>query len=388
MGVPTMPSASSAPSASAGPAGPVRGDGERVRLADGTRVTSPAPRDVWAELFRAGAGADADADAMASHDPAWLDLVATAVRGRDASRLYEFEDGSRAVLPLVRRRLGRSPVPMLESMPGGWGYGGPIADRPVTAGMVRAVTDDLAAQRALRVHLRPNPLHTAAWRDGCSPRFTPSPSTTAHVLDLRGGFDVVWHERFTGHARRAVRRAERSGVVVESDTTGRLMPVFHRLLTLSFRRWAQQQHEPAWMAAWRGARRDPLAKWQRTADTMGEAVTVYIAWHRGEAAAGAIVLNGPRTAHYTRAAMDKDAVGPSQAPSLVQKTAIEDACRAGRLSYHMGETGAMNRLAQAKESFGARPHEFCEYRHERVPLTRADRLLRSAVKRAIGYQDV
>ncbi|MGE5070817.1 MAG: hypothetical protein ACM3KJ_09210, partial [Bacillota bacterium] len=45
-----------------------------------------------------------------------------------------------------------------------------------------------------------------------------------HVLDLDGGFDRVWGERFHASARKAVRRAERAGLTVERDTTGRLVP--------------------------------------------------------------------------------------------------------------------------------------------------------------------
>ncbi|MCA1695587.1 MAG: hypothetical protein LC749_13140, partial [Actinobacteria bacterium] len=47
-----------------------------------------------------------------------------------------------------------------------------------------------------------------------------STARTAQVLDLRGGFSKVWSERFTSKVRSNARKAERRGVVVESDNTG------------------------------------------------------------------------------------------------------------------------------------------------------------------------
>src|SRR5436190_198136 len=50
-----------------------------------------------------------------------------------------------------------------------------------------------------------------------------------HVLDLDGGFERVWSERFESSTRRAVRKAEKAGLELESDTTGRLVEVCHEL---------------------------------------------------------------------------------------------------------------------------------------------------------------
>jgi hypothetical protein len=70
----------------------------------------------------------------------------------------------------------------------------------------------------------------------------------AHVLDLEGGFGEVWNHRFTGTARTAASKAERSGLTVERDTTGRLMPAVYELFERSLDRWAEQGHEPPALA--------------------------------------------------------------------------------------------------------------------------------------------
>jgi hypothetical protein len=342
-------------------------------------VTTPAPRDVWWELFQT------DPDALPSQSPEWLDVLCVIRGAEDASILYQTQDGQRVVLPMVRRRHVPSHLTILESMPVAWGYGGPLTSSKVTPEVLTAVLDDLTTKVALRVHVRPNPLHGAAWAAAVGPGVMVLPRR-AHVLDLSGGFDHVWSERFTKKARWEARRAERRGVSIECDTTGRLVPVFHTLLVQSFERWARQQHEPRLLARARGLRRDPLRKWQVIAERLGPACQVWVAWYQGQPAAAQIVLRGTN-AHYTRGAMDKALAGPSQATSLLQKMAIEDACRAGCRTYHMGETGDSQSLAHFKARFGAVPYEYAEYRLERLPLTAADHALRQVAKRMIGFRD-
>src|SRR5204863_6617908 len=61
------------------------------------RVTTPAPRDVWAELCRV------DPDALVSQSPEWVDCLCELDGHRDVSRFYESGDGMRVVVPLVRK---------------------------------------------------------------------------------------------------------------------------------------------------------------------------------------------------------------------------------------------------------------------------------------------
>jgi hypothetical protein len=85
--------------------------------------------------------------------------------------------------------------------------------------------------------------------------------------------------------------------------------------------------------------------------------------------------------------MVKELAGPVRANYLLHRVAIEDACRAGCRTYDFGESGESAALAQFKTRFGARPVPYQELVVERLPLTAADRLARSAVKRVIGFRD-
>lgn len=354
----------------------------RMALRDDVRVTGPVQREVWRRVLAS------DPDAVPSQAPEWVDALCSTGRYRDVSLQYETAQGQLAVLPMVARAGWWVPAGgTRDSMPPAWGFGGPLVEGGVNRRLLVAVATDLATHPRLRVHLRPNPLHAELWASATAglPHLTSKPAR-AHVLDLAGGFDAVWRDRFKSTTRTQVRKAERLGVEVETDTTGRLVPVFHQLLRQSVDRWASQQHEPRALARVRLARRDPVDKLLAVARSLGDGCRISIAWYDGRPAAGIIVLRG-RNAHFTRAAMDKDLAGPSRASSLLQKVAIEEACEAGCRKYHMGESSTGSGVSDFKDRFGARAYPYHEYFFESLPLSSVDQITRTAVKRAIGFRD-
>jgi lipid II:glycine glycyltransferase (peptidoglycan interpeptide bridge formation enzyme) len=293
-------------------------------------------------------------------------------------------DGRRYVLPMVERTGVATPLHIEASMPPAWGMGGLVGAAPRVAD-VAAVFDDLRSGRSVRTHIRPNPLHADVWREAAPPDVIVIPRR-AHVLDLSGGYDTVWNERFKRDTRTRIRNAQKNGLHIELDTTGRLIPVFYELLERSFDRWARIQHEPAALTRFRGRRRDPIAKFHALADALGERFRLWLATLDDRPVAAIIVLQG-RNAHITRSAMDEVVAGRTKANYLLHHLAIEDACNAGCRSYHMGESGSSRGLAQFKTRFGAQPIDYAEYRLEHLPLTRMDTAARGLVKRVIGFRD-
>jgi Acetyltransferase (GNAT) domain len=341
------------------------------------RVHSRAPRDQWRAVLAE------DPLALPEHTPEWVDAVCAGGPFADATRLYEFPDGRRFVLPLVRQTGLGGVVGQLWSLPRSWGLGG-LVGRHLDTGVIRAVVDDLAALPAVRVVVRPDPL-----RDGWEvvadhPKVYASPRR-AHVLDLTGGLDAA-RAGLSSLTRRNLRTAEKHGVRVEVDRDGSLLPIYHRFYDMSLDRWAGKQNEPLKLARWRGRRRDPVGKFDVIAEHMGDAFRHYVAFVGDTPAASIIVLFG-RTASYSRGAMDRDVAGPVRANDLLQWTAIQDACAAGCTHYHMHETGESESLARFKERFGAASVTYSDYRIERLPVTKADKTLRTAVKKVIGFRD-
>jgi hypothetical protein len=343
------------------------------------KTTTPAPREAWNELVRT------DPDVLVTQTPAWTDCLCSVTGARDVSRLYEFGDGRRLVLPLVRPSRRRPAALATEkSFPDAWGFGGLVGPEPRVE-EVRAVLGDLRASGAASVRVRPNPLQHETW-SAARPDSVLTVNRRAHVLDLSGGFDAVWKSGFSSRARNHVRKAERAGVTVELDTDGRLLPAFHELFMRSVERWAQRSNELRALALWRARRRDPFEKLQRLLGDLGSASRLYMASVDGRPAAAILVLQG-ENAHYTRGAMDVELAGPKRANYLLHRVAIEDACAAGCRTYHMGETGTSSSLAQFKEALGARPHEYAEYVAEALPFTAIDRGLRTAAKRVMRFRD-
>ena len=120
------------------------------------RVTIPAPRHIWSDII------DHDKDALPEHAPAWLDAMVAVGGYSDASRLYEFGDGRRFVLPLARRRGVVGVGGWSTSYPAAWGIGGLVGDG-VDRGVVATVLADLRRLPDARIWIRPNPLHATLW---------------------------------------------------------------------------------------------------------------------------------------------------------------------------------------------------------------------------------
>ncbi|MCB1328618.1 MAG: GNAT family N-acetyltransferase [Maritimibacter sp.] len=321
---------------------------------------------------------------MPTQAPEWTDCICSYAAYRDASRYYRFANGQEIVVPLVRRSWTTGSLAIRGSLPFAWGYGGLLSRYPVTPDEAARVVGDLGgAGFSLRVC--PNPTQAALWR-GAMPKRAAATARRCHILDIEGGFEAVWRDRFLGKTRRKIAKAQRLGVQVTRDTTGEAAAIFYELYRRSLERWAVRQNEPLWLARRRAALRDPRCKILHIARFMGEACRVWVASHEGRPVAASLVLVG-RNADDIMCAMDKDLAAPINANDLLLRHSIEDACQSGCTQYHFGESGTSVGLAQFKERFGAVPVAYEDYRLERVPMSRAGSLARAVVKKAIGFKD-
>jgi lipid II:glycine glycyltransferase (peptidoglycan interpeptide bridge formation enzyme) len=183
----------------------------------------------------------------------------------------------------------------------------------------------------------------------------------------------VW-KRFRSSARNQIRKAERSDLSVERDTSGRCISTFYDLYLSWTRRRAKEAGLPAWLTTHLARRRQPLRHFKIIAAALGDNCRVWVARHRGEAVASVITLVFGQHAVYWHGFSDKAAAAPMSANSLLQHLAIQDACEAGCRYYSMGESGGVGSLIQFKQQFGATPRRAIGVRLERVPLTELDTL--------------
>jgi len=346
------------------------------------RVTSPAPVDAWERVLASAP------NALPSQTPTWLRCVCAVEGYADVSRLYETADGRRIVLPLVRRP-GLGPILATDlGLPVGWGPGGLVCEggelRPED---VRMVVTDLARRPVLSTLVRPDPAAAGTW-EAAVPASVLRERRMTQTVFLDGGFDEVWRERFRSDTRNRIRRAERAGVLVEWDDTGRLVPVFHQLYGESVDRWARRDRLPVPLARRLAARREPHRKLRTVAEMLGSRCRIYAAYHEGRPVAAIVVLFGATTAMYWRGAMLEKLAGPVYANYLLHKTAIADAIEAGCAAYNMGDSARVSSLELFKSRFGAVSQDYACYRIERVPITPLVQRARGGVRRILALRPV
>jgi hypothetical protein len=339
------------------------------------RVRTPAPRSAWRSVL------DTTDEATAYHTPEWLDAACEAGGFEDVSKLYEGPDARQIVLPVLRRR---SPIPGMStdwSMPPNWGYGGIISSGRIGAGDVATVLADLLAAKAGRTIIKPGPVTGAAWNS--APARTRVPHLV-HVVDLRGGFPSLWSKRFSSGTRNKLRKAEKAGVEIEWDTTGKLLRAHYNLYLRWARRRARDRGIPLPLALRVARHREPIGRFEAVARHFGDRCRIGVAWIGNEAAASTIILRNGVHAHYWRSAIDRDRAARTYANYLLVARALEEAAAFGSEYFHMGESGGVESLMQFKDHFGAERRRYDEYRFEQPIVANAVRLRERAGERAIA----
>ncbi len=322
-------------------------------------------------------------DVALSKTPQWVDCVTSSDHFSDATLLLRGEDGRRVIFP----RLRNPTVPgLFSSPPRHWNLGADASGflsegGPVSAREASGLIQEIQRHSGLRTRIVVGKGDAQVWASSV-PDSVYSVARTAHVLDLGDDFSTVWSKRFTSKVRSNSRKAERRGVVVESDSTGRLIPVFDVLYRSSVDRWAKERGYPLTLMRWLAQRQHPQNKFATVARTLGEVCTVWIAWRQGEPIAGIINLTkGPRVT-YWRGAMDKERARRTGANELLHRCAIETACADERQSYDFGLSQTAD-LQRFKSTFGASEVPVHIYYFEKFPTAAAEAKYYEAAKQAV-----
>ncbi len=340
----------------------------------GLRIVSPAPRQIWRQAL---AG---DPTALPSQTPEWVDWLC-ATRGRtDASRLYQFPGGRQLVLPLVARTCGGLLLSE-ESMPYGFGYGGALVTggRP-TAGEIRAILGDLADRPAARASLVPNPLNAGPWEDNAPASAVRLPFLCQFV-DLAGGFESVWSERYRSQTRSKLRKALKSGLDIRRYPDPAIVEAFAELNARSVERWAAQRGQPLWAARLVERCRDRVGQLTTASAALGDMCVVRSAHLHGRPVAVVASLHFGQQAVGWLAAMDRELANRTSGSTLLQSMAIEDACNKGARYFHMGESDPGSGVESSKAALGGTPLRYNALRFERLPLTNLDQRARAVLQR-------
>jgi CelD/BcsL family acetyltransferase involved in cellulose biosynthesis len=168
----------------------------------------------------------------------------------------------------------------------------------------------------------------------------------AHVLDLSGGFDVVWTERFNKNIRKMVRQARKKGVTVSKFSKDADLEAYISLAEHTLKRRGNVTKEVAL-----------YSNCIRLMAASGNA-TGHLAWWEGRPVAGAIHLVGKDEAMNWLSASDSSYwhVRPN---NLVVCRVIEEMCKRGLKRYNFGSSPeSAKELIRYKESWGAKKHPY------------------------------
>ncbi|MGH3772192.1 MAG: GNAT family N-acetyltransferase [Pseudonocardiaceae bacterium] len=334
-------------------------------------------RPAWRDLV------DQDQSIALSKTPLWADCICSSDHFSDATLLFRGEDGRRLILPRLRNPAFPG---VFASPPRHWNLGADASGfvsegGPASPREASALIQEIRRHPGLRTRIVVGKDDAQAWA-AAAPSTVYSVARTAQVLDLHGGFSAVWSKRFTGKVRSNSRKAEKRGVVVESDSTGRLIPIFDVLYRSSVDRWAQDRRYPLTLMRWLSQRQHSQNKFAAVARSLGERCTVWIAWRQGEPVAGIINLTrGPRVT-YWRGAMDKERSRGTGANELLHRSAIEVACADERQSYDFGLSQTAD-LKRFKGTFGASEVPVCIYYFEKLRTAATEAKCYDAAKQVI-----
>jgi len=342
------------------------------RTAPVQEIISPAPRAEWHDVL----GSDPGATALQT--PEYFGAVLKATKGHDASRLYRLADGRRLVLPSVR---GRLPGVKLEAAyPGGYGHGSLLATNGLRGEDVRTVVESLRGA-ALSIRIGGGHHTAEQWAAGRMPGVV-AVSRRVEVIDTSKGFEQLRTQGFNKDVQRSMRKAMRSGVEVECDTTGRLVPEFYQIYLAWVDRWVPRSGLPPALARYSALRQEPMQKFQIVTAAMGDMCRVFVARRDGRAVASSITFICGQHGIGWRSYSIKELARPVAANTYVQVAAIEDACAAGVTSFDAGQSGGVVDLQHFKHSMGASPREVIDLLVEPQLVTRA-RQAKDSAKRTV-----
>jgi len=302
---------------------------------------SIASADEWAELLEASGG-----NYALSQTPRFGEAMARAFQEYVCEPwMFDFSDGRRALLPLVRVRQWPLGLRCFEGAPFGLSgapivAGGPLGRRHVDALFEQLKPDTLRINTGATIR--------GAWPVAEAAGIFEAMEYSSHVLELEGGMETIWANRFTAKVRNQCRSAMRKGVEVRQATGPNDFERYYAIYASAARGWGYAM--PPY----------PTSLFRELAALLGQGVDLKLACVAGRPIAGVLLLHGRSSTLYWNAAMLKEFGSYSPHNALLQ-AAIEDACRAGMKQFDFGSSGSLESVRAFKESFGARPVKYWNY---------------------------
>ncbi len=269
------------------------------------------------------------------HTALWVQTLAGAYPEYAAApRGFVFEDGTRAVLPLLCSRHGFLKKKLRYKALGFGSYGGPAHTGTWDAEKNEALFGYFQKKR-VSLHLDGNPL----WQHGLTACFVQEQADTS-VLRLDRPLEDIY-KGFSEAHRRGIKTAQKKGVSVRRAAGPADYAAYCGLYADTLQRWGDS-----------AIIRFPDALTLRLLEKGADAVTLWLAELAGKPVAGIIMLYWNSMAHYWRGA-SLQGQESLHANTLLQWTAIQDAHSRGFGLYDFAPSGPLQGVEEFKRRFGA-----------------------------------
>jgi hypothetical protein len=170
-----------------------------------------------------------------------------------------------------------------------------------------------------------------------------------HSIDLGRSLEQILSGLHKSQTQRAIRRAERCGIVIEAGRVKPLLDAFYRLHTLT-----RHRH---------GVPVQPYEWFRRLAEAFGDRLRIYVARYRSLFIAAILVIQHKTTLVYKYGCLDMAYKRLGAMPALFWR-AIEDGVRAGCLAFDLGRSDMdAPGLIAFKEHLGAARQSLVYYRY-------------------------
>jgi len=291
-------------------------------------------REDW-ELF-----AQTSPHATLYHTPFWADLLKEAgLAGNPECYLLEFTEDRKAFLPGMR-------VPRLGGLLYGWYsmpvgyYGGPLGEEDLTPQDWSEMFGWLLRDRRRTATVMSLP-HSLRMPSIEIPKGVKVEEKVSHILELGGGFEKVWEERFTPRNKTSIRKAEREGLAVTNAEDESDCAAFLKLYDEASRDWDERLPETFLRLLAEAALQNP------------ERIRFRLTKAGDRMIAGGLFLYHNRKATPFMTAYDRDYEGAATFTNLLYKEEIEHACKTSCETFDFQGSLGIRSVERFKESFGA-----------------------------------
>mgnify|MGYP000916899180 CR=1 FL=1 len=308
-------------------------------------ITLPG-RDIWDSIVRN------TRHATFFHSPAWITILEKTYPGyRNNTRAFIFENGSRAILPLMVER-GRGVIfkkAKHKSMPLGV-YGGIISAAQLSADERQAIFRHLTASDIHDLKLVAAPLDNQEY----PAHFKRTPLLT-HLLSLEGGFERI-RGGFSRGQKSNINQARKKGVTVRVGGTEEDYRRYFHIYQDTLKRWGAQA----------GARY-PWGLFRNLCEARSPDIKLWLAEKEGKAIAGVIALYCNATALYWHGC-SLQGYFDHYPNNLLHAEIIRDACERGYARYDLSPSGGYEGVIRFKDSFSAQRVGFNAYHWKKKAL--------------------